>query len=217
MLFTQAVLGLLGRSQILSSPAFLGASGEGKQWKFDFTGASKYFFSVSGVILAIGAIAFATKQLNLGIDFESGTRIKVALAEPASVDEVRTVARRRRHRRRRRAKIQEVDEPEFGANVIQIQAQDPARRRRPRSSARSSDEFGLEGGDAGLRHAVGRPDVRRAGRRSTALIAIIFSLLVICGLRRDPVRGQVRGAGADRAGPRHPDHRRHLLRSSGGR
>ena len=77
VLFTQAVLGLLGRSQLLRSPAFLGASGEGKQWKFDFTRASKYFFSISGVILAIGAIAFATKQLNLGIDFESGTRIQV--------------------------------------------------------------------------------------------------------------------------------------------
>ena len=37
VLFTRAVLGLLGRSQFLRSPAFLGASGEGKQWKFDFT------------------------------------------------------------------------------------------------------------------------------------------------------------------------------------
>ncbi len=41
VLFTQAVLGLLGRSKILRSPALLGASGEGKQWKFDFTRASK--------------------------------------------------------------------------------------------------------------------------------------------------------------------------------
>ena len=89
VLFTQAILGLLGRSNILRSPSFLGASGEGRQWKFDFTGASKWFFSISGVILAIGAIAFATKQLNLGIDFESGTRIEAALAEPATVDEVR--------------------------------------------------------------------------------------------------------------------------------
>ena len=44
---------------------------------------------MSGVILAIGAIAFATKQLNLGIDFESGTKIQVALAEDATADEVR--------------------------------------------------------------------------------------------------------------------------------
>ena len=84
VLFTQAILGLLGRSQILRSPSFLGASGEGRQWKFDFTGASKYFFSISGVILAIGAIAFATKQLNLGIDFESGNQDRGRARQPAT-------------------------------------------------------------------------------------------------------------------------------------
>jgi len=80
VLFTQAVLGLLGRSQLLRRPSFLGAGGEGRRWSFDFTRASKYFFAISGLILAIGAIAFATKQLNLGIDFEAGTRIQAALA-----------------------------------------------------------------------------------------------------------------------------------------
>ena len=123
VLFTQAVLGLLGRSKILRSPALLGASGEGKQWKFDFTRASKYFFSFSGVILAIGAIAFATKQLNLGIDFESGTRIQVALAEPASADDVRTRSRTAASTSADTAKIQEAENPEFGENVIQISAQ----------------------------------------------------------------------------------------------
>ena len=107
VLFTQAVLALLGRSKILRSPAFLGASGEGHEWRFDFTRLSKYFFSFSGVILAIGAIAFATKQLNLGIDFESGTRIQVALAEAPSVDDLRGtlqdggITRRGRRRSRR--------------------------------------------------------------------------------------------------------------------
>ena len=32
VLFTQAVLGLLGRSKFLRSPTFLGASGEGAAW-----------------------------------------------------------------------------------------------------------------------------------------------------------------------------------------
>ena len=57
---------------------------------FDFTGLSKYFFSASGIILTIGAIAFSTQQLNLGIDFESGTRIKAALGEAATSEDVRT-------------------------------------------------------------------------------------------------------------------------------
>ena len=42
-------------------------------------GASKWFFSMSGVILLIGALAIGGKGLNFGIDFESGTRIKTAL------------------------------------------------------------------------------------------------------------------------------------------
>ena len=42
-------------------------------------GASRYFFSMSGAILLIGALAIGGKGLNLGIDFTSGTRIVVGL------------------------------------------------------------------------------------------------------------------------------------------
>jgi SecD/SecF fusion protein len=177
VLFTQAVLGLLGRSQVLRSPAFLGASGEGRQWKFDFTRASKYFFSLSGVILAIGAIAFATKQLNLGIDFESGTRIQVALSQDASVDQVRTALQDGGIDDAQSAKIQAAENPEFGANVIQISAQIP-----PDQVAKVQtlldNTFGLEHGTESFdSQAVGPTFGAQVANK--ALIAIIFSLLVI--------------------------------------
>ena len=35
-------------------------------------GASKWFFSLSGTILLIGALAIGGKGLNFGIDFKSG-------------------------------------------------------------------------------------------------------------------------------------------------
>ena len=54
-------------------------------------GASKWFFSFSGVILAIGAIAIGGKGLNFGIDFESGTRIKTELVKKADENGVRDV------------------------------------------------------------------------------------------------------------------------------
>ena len=79
VVFTQALLGSMSRSRLLRSPSALGAGGEGRRWHFDFMGASRWFFSISGVILIVGGLALATKQLNFGIDFESGTRIKVAL------------------------------------------------------------------------------------------------------------------------------------------
>ncbi len=177
VLFTQAVLGLLGRSGILQRPSFLGAGGEGRQWKFDFTRASRYFFSFSGLILAIGALAFATKQLNLGIDFESGTRIEAALAEPASVDEVRSALTDAGIPGADTAKIQETENPEFGANVVQVQGKIP-----PDQTADVAPvlerAFGLESGNESFdSQSVGPTFGAQVANK--AIIAIIFSLLVI--------------------------------------
>jgi len=177
VLFTQAVLGLLGRSQILRRPSFLGAGGEGRQWKFDFTKASKWFFALSGVILAIGAIAFATKQLNLGIDFESGTRVQAALAEGATVDEIRDALADAGIEGADSAKIQETENPDFGQNVFQIQAKIPPEQTAKVGSV-LEDAFGLESGaDSIDTRAIGPTFGEQIAR--SALIAIVFSLLVI--------------------------------------
>ena len=45
-------------------------------------GASQWFFSLSGMILLIGALAIGGKGLNFGIDFKSGTRIQTAFVQP---------------------------------------------------------------------------------------------------------------------------------------
>ncbi len=177
VLFTQAVLGLLGRSQLLRRPSFLGAGGEGRQWSFDFTRVSKYFFAVSGLILAIGAIAFATKQLNLGIDFESGTRIQAALAEQPSVDEIRDALVEADIEGADSAKIQETENPDFGANVFQIQAKIPPEQT-PDVRPVLADAFGLESGEQSFDSTSIGPTFGEQIARS-AVIAIIFSLLVI--------------------------------------
>ena len=123
VVFTRAVLGILGRSRVLRDPRFVGAGGEGRPWHFNFAGASKWFFSFSGLILAVGAISFATAQLNFGIDFESGTRIKAALAEPAEIEEIRESLTAAGIEESDAAKIQELDEEGLGDNAFQIQAQ----------------------------------------------------------------------------------------------
>jgi SecD/SecF fusion protein len=70
VVFTQALLGSMSRTRLLNSPSVLGASPEKRQrWRFDFMGASRWFFSLSGCILVVGALALATEQLNFGIDF----------------------------------------------------------------------------------------------------------------------------------------------------
>jgi SecD/SecF fusion protein len=54
-------------------------------------GKSKWFFSLSGTILLIGALAIGGKGLNLGIDFKSGTQIQTAFVKPVSSAQVASV------------------------------------------------------------------------------------------------------------------------------
>jgi SecD/SecF fusion protein len=85
---TQAILTTMGSSRLVSRPSALGAGGEKRVWRFDFMGASRYFFSMSGVILLVGALAIGGRGLNLGIDFTSGTRITVGLEHATSQQQV---------------------------------------------------------------------------------------------------------------------------------
>jgi SecD/SecF fusion protein len=91
VLATRAALGTMGRSRLVSHPAALGAGKPKRSWTFDFMGASKWFFSLSGTILLIGALAIGGKGLNFGIDFKSGTRIQTAFIRPATSAEVSAV------------------------------------------------------------------------------------------------------------------------------
>jgi SecD/SecF fusion protein len=88
---TQAILSTMGSSRVISSPAALGAGRPKRAWRFDFMGASRFFFSMSGVILLVGALAIGGRGLNLGIDFTSGTRISVGLERAATVPEIQSV------------------------------------------------------------------------------------------------------------------------------
>ena len=91
VLATQAVLGQMQRSRLISSPAMLGAGESKRRWTLDFMGASRWFFSASGVILLVGGLAVAAKGLEFGIDFESGTRVKTSLSQSASENQIRDV------------------------------------------------------------------------------------------------------------------------------
>jgi SecD/SecF fusion protein len=180
VVFTQAILGSFGRARWMRSPNLLGASPEQRvRWHFDFTGASKWFFSMSGLILMIGAIAFATQGLNLGIDFESGTRIKAALAEEATVDDVRAAIADAGVPDADSAEIQAVEDPDLGANVVQIQGElSPAEAAEIRPAL--EDTFGIEaGGDAFQETTIGPTFGEQVAR--SAVLAIIFSLLLIAG------------------------------------
>ncbi|HXB16371.1 MAG TPA: protein translocase subunit SecD [Solirubrobacteraceae bacterium] len=117
VLATQAALGAMGRSKLVTHPAALGASGEGHRWTFDFMGASRWFFSLSGVILLIGALAIGGKGLNLGIDFKSGTRIQTGFVQKVSEPQV---AEEMSKLGFPNAEVQKYTNKSVGANGFQI-------------------------------------------------------------------------------------------------
>jgi SecD/SecF fusion protein len=183
VVFTQALLGSMSRSRLLRSPSALGAGGQGMRWHFDFMGASRWFFSISGCILLVGALALATKQLNFGIDFESGTRVKVALEKPTDEEGVRDTLDSIGVGGE---EIQQVSDPVFGENVFQIQTGELGPDTVKEAQRALSDEYGIvqDGFDS---TSVGPTFGQQVA--NSALKALIFSLLVICGyvaLRFDP-------------------------------
>jgi len=117
VLATQAVLGTLGQSRLLHSRQALGAGEKHRQWKYDFMGASKWFFSLSGVILLVGALAIGGKGLNFGIDFKSGTRITASFIKSADENGVRDVMS---GQGLGDAEIQRVTNDKLGKNAFQI-------------------------------------------------------------------------------------------------
>jgi SecD/SecF fusion protein len=173
VVFTQALLGTMSRSKFLNSPGMLGAAGEGRRWHFDFMGASRWFFSVSGCILLIGALSLATKQLNFGIDFESGTRIKVALVKPTNEDSVRATLDSAGIDGE---EIQKVSDPVLGDNVFQIQTNQlqPSRVKNAQGVLDSTYRVAANGFDS---TSVGPTFGQQVA--NSALQALILSLLVI--------------------------------------
>ncbi len=172
VVFTQAFLGVFGRGRLLASGRLIGAGEQRVRWHFNFIGASRWFFSISGTILLVGALSLATNQLNLGIDFESGTRLNFAPQQSASVEDVRGVLEANNLGE---AEVQETEDEQFG-NGFQIQASElrPAGVGAIRSDI--NEAFGIKSGSFEST-SVGPTFGEQVAR--SALLAIVFSLLLI--------------------------------------
>ena len=186
VLATQAALGAMGRSRFVTHPAALGATQRrGKGWTFDFMGASKWFFSLSGTILLIGALAIGGKGLNFGIDFKSGTRIQTAFVD-------QHVVRERSRQSDGRKRLSATPRSRKSATPTSAA---PATRSRPRRcgpnrstrsrtrSKRSSAtrDLGTPGFATGTKNFSSTSIGPTFGKTvaNSAIIAIIASLLVI--------------------------------------
>ncbi|HMT04903.1 MAG: protein translocase subunit SecD [Solirubrobacterales bacterium] len=176
VVFTQALLGSMSNTKLMrSDKAFAGMEGK-ERWHFDFMGKAPTFFAISGVILLVGAGALTTKGLNFGIDFESGTRIEVALDKSASTEDLRNTLS---PVGLGDADIQAItDNPVLGDNAFQIESEtlDPSEVSNVEESL--NQEFGV-GADSFNSTSVG-PTFGASVAKSAAL-AIFFSLILIMG------------------------------------
>ncbi len=173
VLATQAVLGTMGRSRMISHPTALGAGEKKRSWTFDFMGSSRWFFSLSGLILLVGALAIGGKGLNFGIDFKSGTRVRVALTKPADEAGIRGVMSAGGHAD---AKIQRINnDKSLGANAFQISTPTLKPDQVSKITQALTSRYGL----------ARPPDTTSIGPTfgntvaKSAVLAIIASLLVI--------------------------------------
>jgi SecD/SecF fusion protein len=183
VVFTQALLGAMSRSRLLRSPAALGATKEGIRWHFDFMGASRWFFTVSGIILLVGALALATKQLNLGIDFKSGTRVEVALVKQTNEEAVRETLD---NAGISGGEVQKVSNPGLGDNAYLIQSKtlEPSQINKLQKELEKEYEIQADGFNSTSVGPTFGTTVANSARN-----ALIFSLLIICAyiaFRFDP-------------------------------
>jgi SecD/SecF fusion protein len=171
VLATQAILYALRGTRVLRSRAALGAR-DSKPVRFDFMGKSRWFFSVSGVILLVCALAIAINGLNFGIDFEGGSRITASLEESANIDQVREALG---PVGLGDAEIQTVDNPELGDNVMQISAEQLSQDEVDQVNNTLDQEFGLA--DDVSFESIGASFGETVATK--AIYAIIASLLVV--------------------------------------
>ena len=171
VLLTQAVLGAMGRSRLIHSPAALGVGKHRERRRFDYMGASKWFFSMSGVILLIGALAIGGKGLNFGIDFESGTRVKTELNRSTNENAVRNAIAPSGFAD---AEVQRISGQGAGKNAFQISTSTLTQRQRDKIQKDLQQKFGVKSFDY---DTIG-PTFGQTVAKS-AVIAIIASLLVI--------------------------------------
>jgi SecD/SecF fusion protein len=177
VLATQAALGAMSRSRLVAHRSALGAGGDKHHWTFDFMGRSKWFFSMSGTILLIGALAIGGRGLNFGIDFKSGTRIQTAFTRPVSESEVAKTITAAGYPN---AEVQKFTNKSVGGNGYQISMKELGPAKVKNVEAALSTKF-ANNGKPGIKDFSSTSIGPTFGKTvaNAAVIAIIASLLVI--------------------------------------
>jgi len=174
VLATQAILYSLRGTRIIRSKWALGAGEQKYKFKWDYVGKAKWFFSLSGCILLVCALAMSSKGINFGIDFDGGTRITASFEKAPSVEDVRDTLS---PLGLSDAKIQTLSNKQLGPHVFQISTKQLGPQRVQDATNRLKEAYGFQNGQRPGVESIG-PSFGKTVARS-AVYAIIASLLII--------------------------------------
>lgn len=117
---TRAAFDALAETRFLRDDRYMALHQREPRWKMDFVGKWKLWMAISFVPLAIGAVYIGANGLNLGLDFESGTRLTTSFQQQPTEGEVREVFADLGYAD---AKIQTTSETIDGQEVLGFQMQ----------------------------------------------------------------------------------------------
>ena len=175
---TRAMLGLLAGFKLVRQPEVHGRGRPaGLQFlQIDFMRRRNTWFAISGVVLLIGLVSLGVRGLNLGIDFKGGVQITFTTQSPTSLS---TCAPRRRRSASSDAVVQGRGKSTNGGESYKsFQIRLKKLNSRPsRTSSRTC--LTTQGARAEARHQERLVELRPPDRATSAIFAIIVSLLMI--------------------------------------
>ena len=177
---TRAMLGLLAGFRWFNSPKFMGAEGNQiSTWiQHDYIGKRKIWFAFSGVVLAISIASLAINWLNLGLEFEGGSRVTFTTEQPVALGDVRDSAGRIQEGAIIQGVGQEIGDQRY--REFQFRTKDLTPQEATRLENALDDEFNLveTGGQTAFNVTTVSASFGEQIARS-AIYAILFSLFLV--------------------------------------
>ncbi len=169
---TRAAFNVLAETRFLRDDRFMGLDQREIHWKLDFVGKWKLWMAISIIPLIIGTAWIGIHGLNLGLDFESGTRITTSFDHAAERGRRARGLQRPRVHRRQDPVHQRDDRRQAGARLPDAD-RDPAAGPAQRARARPQREVRHQPGHvpAGLgrrRPSAARSSATRSTRSCSA-------------------------------------------------
>jgi SecD/SecF fusion protein len=176
-LATRAAFGVFGDTKPFQNPKYTGINQREPVWKFDVVGKWKLWFAISFVPLAIGVIIIGFSGLNLGLEFETGTRVSTSFTSQVDENAVRDEMAQLGFPD---AKVQATTEQLNGRTVegfqIQVESLDPTQTETLRGSLDSA--FGIDDETFSLQ-VVGPTFGEEVIRNAIIAIALSFLLIIV--------------------------------------